>query len=70
MKELAPHRLRVVDECRELEERLGKLQSFIKTDVCLNLPFDDRVMLVRQERVMRELVDILKDRIARFFEEA
>lgn len=65
--DLAPHQQRVVDECAELTERLGKLRAFLKTEVCLNLPFAERGLLVRQEKIMTEYADALNDRINQFF---
>ena len=63
---LLPHQQRVVDERQELEERLTKLRQFLGTEICLGLPFDERSLLVRQERVMTEYSDILADRINLF----
>lgn len=63
---LLPHQQRVVDERQELEERLAKLRQFLGTEICLSLPFDERSLLVRQERVMTEYSEILADRINLF----
>ena len=62
----APHQQRVADEHRELCERLDKLRSFLTTETCYGLPFDERGRLVRQEKIMTEYVDVLCDRIAAF----
>ena len=50
-------------EKSELDERLGKLRSFMLTDACLSLPMADRVLLVRQEDAMSEYSGILAERI-------
>lgn len=66
MLELKPHQQRVVDERQELELKLGKLRDFLKTEMCLSLPFDERALLARQERVMAEYSEVLAERINSF----
>lgn len=51
---MQPHQQRVIDEASELDERLGKLVSFLPTTLCLSLPFDERSRLSRQAQVMAE----------------
>ena len=63
---MSAYQQRVVNEKQELDEKLNKLRSFIKTDVCMALPFEDRSLLAQQERVMTEYSRILAERIARF----
>lgn len=63
---VAPHQQRVIDEHNELWERLEKLRAFLKTDLCLSLPFAERGRLVRQEKIMTEYSDVLLDRIEAF----
>lgn len=65
---LAPHQQRVVDERHELEERLGKLRKFLTTELCFSLPFAERGRLVRQEKIMTELSEVLAERIEAFTE--
>jgi len=67
---LQPHQQRVVDEKNELAERLEKLNAFLVSQTCLSLPFEERCLLARQARAMAQYLDILLDRIARFFETA
>ena len=67
---LQPHQQRVVDEKNELAERLEKLNAFLVTEKCLALPFEERCLLARQALTMTQYLDILLDRIARFFETA
>ena len=67
---LQPFQQRVVEEKEQLAERLEKLNAFLVTPQCLALPFDERCLLARQAGVMAQYLDILLDRIARFFETA
>ena len=63
------HQERVVHEKHELEERLGKLEKFLTTDVCLDLPFAERVLLVQQAKIMKDYSNVLQQRIALFSKE-
>ena len=63
---LLPHEQRVVDEKTELDSKLEKLKAFLKTDIALGLPFDDRCLLVKQATVMTAYSGILGKRIERF----
>ena len=67
---LQPWQERVVEEKEQLVERLEKLDAFLATPACLALPFDDRCLLARQLFAMKQYLEILLDRIARFFETA
>ena len=66
MTELAPYQVRVVKEKADLDERLAKLSDFLPTPACFELPFEDRCLLVRQEKTMKQLSAILGERIERF----
>jgi hypothetical protein len=61
-----PHQQRVVDECRELNERLGKLQAFMGTGSYRTASPAEQVRLMRQAAVMREYSGILDARIKNF----
>ena len=64
---IPPHRQRVIDEKRELDEKLGKLQAFIDgSPVFSGLPIEDQSNLKYQLSVMEVYSCILADRIARF----
>lgn len=65
-KQLQPHQQRVVDEKNELDEKIGKLQSFFDNDIYKNLPNEDRALLIDQVHHMRIYSDILLKRIQRF----
>lgn len=64
---LQAYQHRVVDERHDLEWRLGNLRAFLNTEQCMSLSFEDRSLLVYQEKVMTELSEILARRIERFF---
>lgn len=57
---------RVIDEKNELGARRGKLIDFLTSDKLLNLPFEDQKLLERQANAMKEYLEILEARIARF----
>jgi hypothetical protein len=61
-----PHQERVVAEEAQLVERLDKLEAFLHDDRFVKLADEDKELLERQVRLMREYADILKERIARF----
>lgn len=63
---IEPHELRVIEEKSDLDVRLAKLKAFLKTETCLNMPFDDRCLLVQQAMVMGQYAHILNARIERF----
>ena len=65
-KQLAPHQQRVVDEKRELDERLKKLSEFFSNPIFHGLPEEERSRLSRQRRAMTTYSDILGERIAAF----
>ena len=63
------HQQRVVDEKKELDDKLGKLLAFIdagKGPTFSTLVTEERERLTTQARIMREYSDILADRIAAF----
>jgi hypothetical protein len=63
---LQPHQQRVVDERAELDARADRLGAFIEGPVFDTLPEDERTRLSRQHGLMRDLSDVLSDRIAAF----
>ena len=67
---LQPYQERVIEEKEQLGERLQKLNTFLTTQQSLDLPFDERCLLVRQANTMEQYYDILLDRIERFFRTA
>lgn len=62
-----PHQQRVVDEKKELDEKLDRLKAFIETNpIFKTLHEDERVRLNRQFDAMAEYSSILSQRIAAF----
>jgi uncharacterized protein len=69
MTAYAPHQQRVIDEKRELDEKLAKLSSFIDTPGSIfhrDLPDAERQRLYDQRAVMSHYSQILGERIAAF----
>lgn len=60
------HQQRVVDEKRELADKLTKLNAFIGSKVYIGLPEDEQFRLARQAGIMKDYLDILNDRINAF----
>jgi hypothetical protein len=63
---MQPHEQRVVDEKKELDEKLYKLNQFIGGEIFLSLPYAERERLGRQSGVMRMYSEILQERITHF----
>lgn len=57
---------RVLDEKRELDERLERLVAFIKSAAFYRVSQEDRDLLSEQEAHMTRYSDVLRRRIARF----
>ncbi len=57
---------RIIDEKRELDERMTKLDAFIQSEPFQSLPQRDQYLLQEQYEAMDRYSDILKQRIARF----
>ena len=67
MTPLAPHQQRVLDEKRELDERLAKLEAFILDNpIWQTLDGDEKDRLARQARAMAQYSQVLDERIAAF----
>jgi len=67
-QQLAPHQQRVVDEKRDLDEKLKKLTAFISSESFATIVQDDdeRGRLVCQEEIMKDYSAVLAERIAEF----
>jgi hypothetical protein len=63
---MKPHEERVVDEKKELDEKLRKLAIFINGDTFKTLPIREGELLLDQEVCMRRYSDILGERITHF----
>lgn len=68
MTQLAPHQQRVVDEKRELDDKLQKLTAFISSEKFSTIVQDEaeRGRLVCQEETMKDYSAILAERIEAF----
>ena len=64
---MQPHQQRVVNEKKELDEKLDSLKAFIETSpIFKSLPADERGRLGKQFDVMAAYSRILSQRIAAF----
>ena len=61
-----PHQQRVLDEKRELDDRLQKLVAFFSNPIFHGLPESEQIRLERQAVAMRTYSEILGERIAAF----
>lgn len=64
--EWTPHQHRVLEEQKQLGDRLGALRAFLDSQVFASLPEAERYRLRRQAEVMSEYSRILAERIAAF----
>ena len=56
---------RLLVEYDELCDNLTKLSQFVNTAAFDNLHIDDRTLMIRQEALMKQLTDVLKQRLDR-----
>ncbi len=61
---LPPHQQRVIDEKRELDERLAKLRTFLQGTIFMMLDDGEKDCLVCQESTMEMYSDLLGERLA------
>lgn len=64
--QLELHQQRVVDEKRELDEKISKLEPFIKSNKFDSLSMEERSLLRAQLLAMQSYTEILLKRIAFF----
>jgi len=55
---------RIMDEQKQLGERIDKLGAFLKTEMFTTLNSRQRALMIEQREVMREYHDILDARLA------
>jgi len=65
-KQIQPHQQRVIDEEKELSDRIVKLQDFLLGKVYFTLPSDERARLREQTVHMIGYRNVLRERIAQF----
>ena len=63
---MAPYQQRVVEEKKDLDEKLARLLAFARTEVYRNLSVDEQDRLSRQYDAMYGYSLILGERIAAF----
>lgn len=64
---MAPHQQRVVDEKKELDDKLQKLNTFITSEKFTDLVGgSERYRLIRQADLMKRYSEVLGERIAAF----
>lgn len=67
MNNLATHQQLVVDEKRELDERLAKLDAFILDNpIWTTLDDDEKERMARQSKAMAQYSQVLGERVAAF----
>src|SRR5215469_7111080 len=64
--DMEDYQQRVVDEERELREKLKKLEAFVASDVFAGMAREDQSLLRKQHGYMANYLDILERRIVRF----
>jgi hypothetical protein len=63
---MQPFQQRVIDEKKELDEKLQRLGAFFDNETFNGLPEDERIRLKRQESLMQAYSEVLGERIAAF----
>ncbi|WP_204249977.1 crAss001_48 related protein [Rhodoferax koreense] len=63
---LAAHQQRVIDEKKDLDEKLQKLSAFYSTPIFHGLPESEQTRLLRQGVAMRAYSQVLGERIGEF----
>lgn len=66
MSQLAPYQQRVVDEKKDLDEKIEKIESFTGGEIFKSMPIRDRELLVEQRDHMLSYSRVLGARISRF----
>jgi len=66
-KELQPHQQRVIDERKELDDKIKKLRPFILDNpIFLTLETEEQIDLKSQYEFMNKYLSVLDRRIGRF----
>jgi hypothetical protein len=63
---MLPFQERVIEEKKELDDKIEKLKQFFNTAIYQNLPKDERRRLSRQYTYMEGYSNVLKERIDNF----
>lgn len=63
---MSPHQQRVVEEKSELDGRIGRLASFLRSERAFNVEPAELLRLERQIDLMEQLSELLGERISNF----
>jgi hypothetical protein len=63
---MEPHQQRVIDEHKELQEKLAKLIVFTQSPIYGNLDNAEQLRLSRQAKYMELYLSVLEERITAF----
>lgn len=66
---MLPHQERVIEEARDLREKVEKLAQFSNGDVFAGLPTSERQLLIAQLHAMELYLHCLNERIKGFTED-
>ena len=63
---MQPFQQRVVDEKKELDDKLSKLIPFLISETFKAVPPAEQARLIKQSDIMKEYSEVLGERIAEF----
>jgi hypothetical protein len=63
---MQPFQQRVIEERRELRDKLDKLNEFVETAMFNKLPHVEKGRMLRQRSLMADYAEVLDERIANF----
>lgn len=67
---MAPHQQRVVEERIELQKKIEALDTFVHGSFIRSLDIEEQQRLEKQLGIMKQLEEVLSERIAFFLEHA
>lgn len=66
MKELEPYQQRVIDEKKDLDGKIKRLDAFVNSEKFPTLAKEERERMDRQFFIMQQYSEVLGERIAAF----
>jgi hypothetical protein len=63
---MEPHQQRVVEEEKELNDKLSKLRQFLASQSFVGIQPEEQIRLIRQAQYMTQYVHVLQERIKAF----
>ena len=63
---MLPYQERVIQEKKELDEKLEKLDTFVRSEIYKTLPVEEQNRLLKQYSIMESYSHILNERIVNF----